>query len=248
MFILGIGLILTMSRAGIGLTFLGMSLLWVIYKFNPVVMIAQNEDKMRRSNLNKNSGINKIIYFFKISVFPLLLFSFFLAYLGADVSSRLSSRVDQTVLHGGDASRDSLNKISWSIFNLNPLFGIGLNNWHHAADQFSTDDTVGWHLDYAHNDYLQLLSEIGLVGLFLVMLPMKLAVRNLLFLREIHLGPVRKVFIFGLCLSFLVPALHAFVDFPYHLPILSMGIFLLFLTISRAILFLKIGENAYSRD
>jgi hypothetical protein len=242
MFVLGIGLILTLSRAGIGLTFLGMSLVWMIYKFNPVVLIS-SDDRKRRLEKTNNSNISKLFSFLKISLFPLILFFFFLLYLGDDVSSRLSSRVDQTVSQNGDNSRKSLNQISWDVFNLNPLFGIGLNNWQYVAPQFSTDETKGWHLDYAHNDYLEVLSEIGLIGLLFACLPLKLALKNLLSLKGVHLGAVRKVYLCGLIMSFMVPAIHAFVDFPYHLPILSMGIFFLFLTISRSILFFQNAES-----
>lgn len=72
-------------------------------------------------------------------------------------------------LIGEDISmgRTALYAHAWSIFRANPWFGIGWGNFRYTtigAVTLRTEMNV-------HNVYLQLLTETGLVGLFLVMIP-----------------------------------------------------------------------------
>ena len=58
-----------------------------------------------------------------------------------------------------------LMKISFSMIKASPFFGLGINTY---SDNFSRFKPVNYQgAMYAHNSYLQMASEIGLVGLFL---------------------------------------------------------------------------------
>ena len=234
MLILAIGLVLTMSRAGIILAFLGMTALWIFYKSNPIVMISPIGfvSKTGAGNSTKKEFIKTLC---KNLLPPIMIGILVFSFIGEDSTYDLSSRVDETFNPNASAPRSTINKITWNILSRNSIFGVGLNSWASSASEFSTGDTIGWKLDYAHNDYFQLISEIGLLGTTLLLAPILCGMRVFFRLNLSFLAPVQKVYLFGSFLAFLVPALHAVVDFPYHLPLLSLSIgsaFLAFFAIS----------------
>lgn len=82
-------------------------------------------------------------------------------------------RIFQSVvamLSGEDVSsnRNSLYALAWKLVKENPLFGIGWNQYRKQTVGVIT--TVN-ELD-VHNIYLQMLCEIGIVGLVIVLIPM----------------------------------------------------------------------------
>lgn len=231
-FILSLGLILTMSRAGIALTCVALSFLWVYYLINPVQLIM---------NTAKREDIRKI-GFFKTKIFlsiglPFLCMVGVLSFLGGDVAYNLSNRVSETYDQVGSAPRWELNYVTSRIFYDNLLFGVGLNCWKYFAPAYATDYLAGWKLDYAHNDIFQFISEIGIVGLissFVSILYFALLLGKVF---RISLSSVQKFNIISLCTAFLVPIVHSFFDFPFHLPILSFSIFLVMVSLLRAVIF-----------
>lgn len=67
---------------------------------------------------------------------------------------------------GADAStvtRLYFVKIGWKLFFDNPIFGVGMNNFSYIAfNEFST-----WAKVYSHNNYIEILSNLGIIGFFL---------------------------------------------------------------------------------
>ncbi len=63
--------------------------------------------------------------------------------------------------------RLALAEISQKIIFQNPILGVGLNNFIIKLSQQSLYPQVSWWLQPVHNIYLLVLSETGLVGLFL---------------------------------------------------------------------------------
>ena len=71
---------------------------------------------------------------------------------------RFSGLIEVLIGVGGDASsseREHLITAALNVFSGNPLFGIGLNNFRLL------------HGIYAHNNYLELLSGVGIIGMML---------------------------------------------------------------------------------
>lgn len=73
-------------------------------------------------------------------------------------------------------SRGWIWKNSWTIFRMNPVSGVGMGAYETAYPQYSSENNgLSQVIDRAHNDYLQVLSDTGLIGgaialAFLVML------------------------------------------------------------------------------
>lgn len=66
-----------------------------------------------------------------------------------------NSNSDVTLLSG----RENLYLIAWNLFRQNPVFGIGWGGFNYSAAKYLGVDMGG-----AHNIYLQLLAETGIVG------------------------------------------------------------------------------------
>lgn len=103
---------------------------------------------------------------------------------------------------------------SWNLFRAYPVTGAGLGTFERALYPFRTSMPTAA-VDYAHNDYLQLLSEIGLVGFALAM---ALGVR--VFERSVAAFRSRRVPWLGLGVmaALLACAVHSLVDFNLYIP------------------------------
>ena len=78
------------------------------------------------------------------------------------ITERFDSMI--TILQGGESSEGSMQKrmemvaIGWEQFCKTPFFGIGLNN-----SSVLTYEALGWAV-YLHNNYIELLACVGLIG------------------------------------------------------------------------------------
>ena len=103
--------------------------------------------------------------------------------------------------------------IAWKIFTANPVFGAGLDAFGAAFTQFDTRSGA-YRVEQAHNDYLQMLADGGIVGFALLIAFIFLLIRkSLTRVRECSNDFVRTTVIGGLagCIGILV---HSFFDFP----------------------------------
>lgn len=74
--------------------------------------------------------------------------------------------VVQRFIEGGDSGRELLQSIAWELFEKAPIFGVGFGQYReYSLNYYSVEYS-------AHNVFLQLLAEIGIVGLtvFVVLL------------------------------------------------------------------------------
>jgi len=107
-----------------------------------------------------------------------------------------------------------------------PLWGTGLGsfkyvllNYRHKVDILMVDGVprqANW--NYAHNDYLQLLVECGLLGLLLAGWAIMLWVRQFLAGLKKTLAPEDRILRCGLGCSVIAMLIHSFVDFNLHIP------------------------------
>lgn len=121
-----------------------------------------------------------------------------------------------------DDVRFLLFKATLNVITDFPLLGAGLGAWHIAAQMYVPNELAGFRLDYAHNDCLQLIAELGLLGLVIVAIATVVVVKNVSYKwRRIQLPSNRRAFAASV-LALTLPLLHSLVDFPFHLPALSI--------------------------
>jgi O-Antigen ligase len=117
----------------------------------------------------------------------------------------------------GVESRHLLNRMSFAgAMTLFPV-GSGLGSFAIAFPRFQSEQFVGF-VEHAHNDYLQILFELGLTGVFILI---GLAAAWLLQARRLIAN--RKVFSLAnpataCLLGVLAFGIHAWFDFPAHIP------------------------------
>ena len=99
-----------------------------------------------------------------------------------------------------------------------PLFGTGLGTFAAVYPAFETRGGPELLLAHAHNDYLEFLSELGLVGTALLLgLVLWLAVRAFLVWKE-RRSPEAKGLALGGIVSLAGVAIHTVTDFNLHIP------------------------------
>ncbi len=136
----------------------------------------------------------------------------------------LQARVEQRV-ESGD-TRLQLWKAAWQQFRLHPIVGTGSGTYLYYGRQFR-HATVQTDPVHAHNEYLELLAEYGIVGLALALMFIDTHLRNgwKSFSRQIS-RQQDKLSISGNSLALAMGALaavaaclvHSLVDFTLHMP------------------------------
>ena len=162
------------------------------------------------NRFSKNNPIEKIILAF--GIFMTLCYVFFISFYP------LIRRFVESV--GENGARNQIWKDSLRIFYDFPLFGTGLNTFRDIYPKYKTLEAAS-RINFAHNDYLQLLVETGLVGFLLLIIPayflLKFSLRRITtfinrkdyFAAYIRLG--------ALC-GIISSLIHSLVDFNLHIP------------------------------
>jgi len=115
--------------------------------------------------------LKKKIYFSSLIILPffisILINQNFLANRGADIISRTSSiSVSQADESIGARLRYYSHVIEHTLTN--PLFGVGLGNWKLKSIEYDSKNISGYVVPYhAHSDFIQLGSELGIIGFLL---------------------------------------------------------------------------------
>jgi O-antigen ligase len=127
----------------------------------------------------------------------------------------------------GVGSRNLLNQMTWTGVTTFFPVGAGLGSFAVAFPRFQSEQFVGF-VEHAHNDYLQLLFELGLIGVFVLV---ALAAAWLLQARNIvtHRSIISAANPATACLlGTLAFAFHGWFDFPAHIPSVAWTVTLLF--------------------
>ncbi len=154
-----------------------------------------------------------------------LLAGVFVAWLGVE---RALERF--LALGGADLSGDTrivMLKDTWRIFLDHPWTGTGVGTLIEVYPRYASEYFGGRVVDHAHNDYVEMLAETGLVGAlcsaaFLILL-FRLGFSNL----ERSQGASEAFLYAGALVSCSGLLLHSWVDFNFHIPANALLFFLI---------------------
>jgi len=130
-------------------------------------------------------------------------------------SGQFSEKLKAT---GFTSDRGALRELSFRMIGDNPFFGTGVGTYRWVFPSYKDERFGSYFYEHAHNDFLETLSEQGVVGFS----PLAIALL-LVFIRIVRAyGRQRDPLIQGAlfaviagCVSFLI---HALVDFNFHIP------------------------------
>jgi O-antigen ligase len=97
-----------------------------------------------------------------------------------------------------------------------PLFGCGLGAYESAFLKYKRSEP-GLNQDYAHNDYLQYLTELGILGFLTVTIPIAIILGRIARACR-NPKPDLRLLSLACAGSLLAIALHSFVDFNLYVP------------------------------
>lgn len=106
---------------------------------------------------------------------------------------------------------------SMPIFFSFPIFGTGLGTFGSIFSKYKTFDSVAV-FSFAHNEFLQLLIETGLLGILCLVNFLKKYIRNALPLWFERRDPYAVYCASGLFAGMVSIAVHSFFDFVFHVP------------------------------
>ncbi len=139
--ITGIGLVLSASRGGIISVFSALILMLLMFVFT-------------KSNRRKSFII--LILFVVTAVYSL--------HIGIDHTIKRFYYLDISF-----EERNRMAKKTLDIFKDYKLAGIGVGNFQYAYPKYQSELDKKKFIQYAHNDWVQLLAETGIIGFFLVL-------------------------------------------------------------------------------
>lgn len=92
----------------------------------------------------------------------LLLIPFFYNSIGNRLVTMVAFLFQGQNADGSLVSRNNMVVLAWNLFASSPLYGLGMNNF-----KFAT-----YYQTYSHNNYMELLSGLGILGLLLYYVPL----------------------------------------------------------------------------
>ncbi|MFQ5684340.1 MAG: O-antigen ligase family protein [Candidatus Binatia bacterium] len=218
-FVIFCGILLSLSRAGwTGVLLSGAILLWLFIRL---------PEERRPSLLSRHR-----MFTLRLSLAGLcLLVVLSLFFVGSEGRGQVDTRLEETVMHGSVLrGRSSVWQDSLGMVRDFPVFGVGLGAW---PELFPRYERPPWSPDFyreAHNDYVQLLSEAGLVGFGLLLWFFWQCGKRIFF--GVKRSPVKDFHLLAALLSaFGVLAFHELFDFSLQIPA-NAFLFTLFLALA----------------
>lgn len=205
-FIVFTGVLLSLSRGGWISVVLGVSfLLWLLLSL----------PEERRPYLLRRPKIS-VVRFSLVGLSLLLMLALF--FVGPSGRMQMDTRLEEAVM--GEArlqTRVAMWEDSLGIIRDFPLFGVGLGSWQELFPRYRRPPWSPVLFREAHNDYLELLAETGLIG-FVLLAWFFWQVGRKLFL-SFKMLPPKTVPVFAALVSALgIMAFHEFFDFNLQIP------------------------------
>jgi O-antigen ligase len=123
-----------------------------------------------------------------------------------------------------------------------PLFGAGLGTLASVYPAFEKIATSG-HLSHAHNDYLEYLSEIGILGMILLFGGILFMVGSSFIIWRVRRNPEVKGLALGGIVAVISILIHSITDFNLHIPA-NMLLFAIVLPLTMVTAFYKKRETS----
>ena len=163
-------------------------------------------------HINKINKSHKIKFFATIFLFIGTAIFQNVLYQGQTTSltNRMSNYVDDSTNYRLDRYKDALSYIIE-----NPIIGTGIGTWKIKATDLGSDTMKEYQVAYhAHNDFLQLAAETGLIGLlsYLLIFVITFVILYKSFMEELDFNS--RVFWFSIFLSLIVFFLDSMINFP----------------------------------
>lgn len=217
--ILLISCVLTLSRAGnimllLGLVIISISVMIYLSKLSKTYRASS--PRFRSHSRSKSGGAYH--YILMLLGFCLLLTYFFLNEGGRGlIFGRFFSLFESNLDIGRRMSFDASLKLLGDFYST----GVGFGCWHIVAAQYIPEELAGFQLDFAHNDLIQFISELGLFGALLLLgaISSICVFTSQALRREVNIG--RKIQLISSFTVILLPVLHSAVEFPFHIPALA---------------------------
>lgn len=127
-----------------------------------------------------------------------------------------ATNAEQTPVQAFSGHRGELWRDSWKIFLANPMIGAGLGAYETALPLHNQSRNLGMVASQAHNDYLQALTDAGLIGGMLVICFLLLTARAVLIGLRVH-EPLLSNAAFGCGAALFGLSVHSLFDFNLQL-------------------------------
>lgn len=128
---------------------------------------------------------------------------------------RLAARIEQTA--GSRELRLSINNEGWVWLKEHWLTGSGAGSFTSVFPAYRSPDVTGF-FDYAHNDYLQLLGEYGILGAALFAAIAIYSLWTSVQAQRERRNPLMQGMAFGSMMGIISLLIHSSTDFNLHIP------------------------------
>ncbi|MGO9604262.1 MAG: O-antigen ligase family protein [Candidatus Binataceae bacterium] len=146
-----------------------------------------------------------------------VLILFAVVVVGPMMAGGITARVDTTSHDASVAARFMIWRDSFGMIRDFPIFGVGLGGWPVIFPRYQSGPWFPLVYRQAHNDYVQLIAETGLLGLALVVWILVPVCKRLSAARR-DLAPENWPLFAALVSALPAMAVHEFFDFCFHIP------------------------------
>jgi len=137
------------------------------------------------------------------------------------------AREDKVILRDPTlGGRVQMWKGSLQLVAANPVFGVGIGSWQWVYQKIK-DPFIENHPEHAHNDILHVAADYGLIGFGLLVWLFIGFYRQAAALRDPALPSEQRGFAIGTAVAVSMALIHAWFDFPFHIPANSLLLALL---------------------
>ncbi|MDP3741331.1 MAG: O-antigen ligase family protein [bacterium] len=160
--ILTTGLVVTFARLAWGVTFMGFCLwfFWILIKYRGRHRQTIQSGGLRDSQMLYFPGRLMLIM---LALLASLAINWFL--FGQQIKSRIGSGSQVIVNSESVTDRKAYGSVAWDMFVKNPALGVGLRNFVVEMDEYSKERLLPHQHQPAHNIYLLILAEAGILAL-----------------------------------------------------------------------------------
>ena len=129
---------------------------------------------------------------------------------------QVKERLEQTTL--AQENRDEIDTYSYKMWQDYPLFGSGAGSYYSVFPRYREGGMGEGILEHAHNDYLEFLTEYGILGLVLPAGVVILALRNAILAQRKRRSQFARGIGFAALMAITAMLIHATVEFNLQIP------------------------------